>query len=89
LGNRMGQDMTKRWTLEAAYGMPAFRSRFIGSPTLGYGASGYGREVSLGWLLEPDRPDAPDLTFGLRLSRRESPRNPPEHGVGIEIRARW
>ncbi|MCY3819143.1 MAG: hypothetical protein OXH52_07255, partial [Gammaproteobacteria bacterium] len=89
LGNRMGQDMTARWTLEAAYGIPAFGERFIGAPTFGYGASDFGRDMSLGWQLEPDGADAPDLTFGLKLSRREKPPNPPEHGFGIEMRTRW
>ena len=45
--------------------------------------------MSLGWRLEPDGEDVPDLTFGLKLIRRESPLNPPEHGLGIEIRTRW
>jgi len=85
----MGQDGAGQWTAEAAWGMPAFSERFTGAPTLGYGVSGSGRDYSAGWFLEPAAPGAPDLRLGVKLTRRESPTEPPDHGIAIEIAARW
>ena len=46
------------------------------------------RDYSLGWRVEPAA-GAPDLTFGLKATRRESDAAAPEHGVGFEVNARW
>ena len=85
----MGQDGAGQWTAEAAWGLPAFNDRFTGAPTLGYGVSGSGRDISVGWFLEPSDENAPDLRLGLKLTRRESPTEPPQHGIAVEIAARW
>ena len=89
LAERMGQEAAGRWTAEAAWGFPTFRGRFIGAPTLGYGVSAMGRDYSLGWQLEPLEGAGRDLSFGLKLTRRESLMAPPAHGIGAEFRMRW
>ena len=89
LAERMGQEATGRWTAEAAWGFSTFRGRFIGAPTLGYGVSAMGRDYSLGWQLEPFEGAGRDLSFGLKLTRRESLMTPPAHGIGAEFRMRW
>ncbi|MXW19341.1 MAG: autotransporter outer membrane beta-barrel domain-containing protein [Gammaproteobacteria bacterium] len=80
-----------RWTAEAAWGLPAFRERFTGTPHFGYGRSGTGRDYRLGWRLEPASPDARQLTFGIELTRREDAAGAqaPDHAVNLEVRARW
>ena len=90
-GGGFGSGGQSRWTTEVAYGLPAFGDRFTASPTLGYGAFSGGRDYSLGWRLEPsaDAEGAPDLSLGLRATRRESVGAPPDHGIEVEIRARW
>ena len=89
LAERMGQEATGRWTAEAAWGFPTFRDRFIGTPTLGYGVSAMGRDYSLGWQLEPFEGAGRDLSFGLKLTRRESLMTPPAHGIGAEFSLHW
>ncbi len=77
-----------RWSAEAAYGLPAFGGRFVGSPHLGYGATAFGRDVSVGWRLAPAE-DGPDLSLGILLLRRQAVAAPTEHGYGFEFTARW
>ena len=89
LAQHMGQEATGRWTAEAAWGFPAFRDRFIGSPALGYGFSAMGRDYSLGWQLEPFEKTDRELSLNLKLTRRESTMAPPAHGIGAEFRMRW
>ena len=88
LDERPGGEPTSRWTAEAAYGLPAFGGRFTASPNVGLGLSATARDYSLGWRWTPAA-TAPDLTFGLRATRGESDAAPPEHTVGLEVRARW
>ena len=86
-----------RWTMETAWGFPAFGGRFTASPHAGFGRSHLSRDYSIGWRLMPETASAADLSFGLRATRRESdasmpenaPRHPAEHLVGFEIRGRW
>ena len=89
LAERMGQEAMSRWTAEAAWGFPTFRDRFIGAPTLGYGLSPMGRDYSLGWQLEAVATTDRELSFSLKLTRRESSMAPPAHGIGAELRMRW
>ena len=79
---------TARWQAEAAYGFPAFSGRFTGSPHMGLGLATGARDYSLGWRLTPAA-NAPDLSFGIRATRRESDAAAPEHTLGLEINARW
>ena len=75
--------------MEAAYGFPAFGGRWTGSPHVGLGLATGARDYSLGWRLTPEAATAPDLSFGLKATRRESDTAPAEHTVGVSITARW
>ena len=90
-GAGFGGGARRRWSAEAAYGLPAFGGRFAASPTLSYGAFGGGRDYTLGWRLEPaaDAKYAPDLSLGLRAIRREAVDASADHGVEVNARARW
>ena len=89
LEDRTGSEATSRWTMEAAYGFPVFGSRFTGSPHIGLGLSPDARDYRLGWRLTPEGASAPDLSFGVEVTLRESDTQAPEHRVGVEVRARW
>ena len=91
LEDRTGSGETAaRWTAEAAYGLPVFGGRFTGSPHVGLGLATAARDYSVGWRLTPAaNANAPDISFGLKATRRESDTAMPEHSVGFEINARW
>ncbi len=90
LEDRTGSEATSRWALEAAYGFPAFGGRWTGSPHVGLGLATGARDYSLGWRLTPAaNANAPDVSFGLRATRRESDTAQAEHTVGFEATARW
>ena len=84
-----GSEATARWAMEAAWGFPALGGRFTGSPHVGLGLATGARDYSFGWRLTPEAVNAPDLSFGLRATRRESDSARPEHVLGIEATARW
>ncbi len=88
LEDRTGGEATSRWAMEAAYGFPAFGGRWTGSPHVGLGLAAAARDYSVGWRLAPET-NAPDLSFGVKASRRETDTDAPEHTVGFEVRARW
>lgn len=75
--------------MEAAYGFPAFSNRFTGSPHVRLGLATGTRDYSLGWRLAPEGGNAPDVSFDLKATRRESDTDAPEHEIGFEVRARW
>ena len=89
LEDRTGSEATSRWALEAAYGLPAFGGRWTGSPHAGFGLATGARDYSLGWRLAPEAANAPDLSFGVKATRRESDYAEPEHTFGVELRAAW
>ena len=89
LEDRTGSEATSRWTLEAAYGFPAFGGRWTGSPHVGLGLATAARDYSVGWRLTPEGRTAANVSFGLRATRRENAAQAPEHTVGFEITARW
>ena len=89
LEDRTGTEATSRWSMEAAYGFPAFGGRWTGSPHAGLGLATGSRDYSVGWRLAPEAATAPDLSFGLKATRRESDTQAAEHTVGFEINARW
>ena len=90
LEDRTGSEATSRWSMEAAYGLPAFGGRWTGSPHVGLGLATGARDYSLGWRLTPAaNANAPDVSFGLRATRRESDTAQAEHTVGFEATARW
>ncbi len=88
-GNGGSTAATSRWSMEAAYGFPAFGGRWTGSPHAGFGLATTARDYSVGWRLAPEAANAPDLSFGVRATRRESDAAEPEHTIGFEVRARW
>ena len=90
LEDRTGSEATSRWSMEAAYGFPAFGGRWTGSPHAGLGFATGARDYSVGWRLTPEaNANAPALSFGLRATRRESDTAQAEHTVGFEATARW
>ncbi|MDE0460113.1 MAG: hypothetical protein OXI15_22725, partial [Chromatiales bacterium] len=89
LEDRTGGEAASRWTMEAAYGLPAFGGRFTGSPHVGLGLSAAARDYTLGWRWTPEAASTPDLSFGFKATRRESDTAEPEHTVGFEVRATW
>ena len=88
LEDRTGGEASSRWAMEAAYGFPAFGGRWTGSPHVGLGLAAAARDYSVGWRLAPET-NAPDLSFGLKATRRESDAAAPEHAVGVEATMRW
>ena len=84
-----GGEAASRWAMEAAYGLPAFGGRWTGSPHMGLGLATGARDYSLGWRLAPEAANAPDLSFGVRATRRESDAAKAEHTFGVELTARW
>ena len=90
LEDRTGSEAASRWAMEAAYGFPALGGRWTGSPHVGLGLATAARDYSVGWRLTPAaNANAPDLSFGLRATRRESDTAQAEHTVGVSITARW
>ena len=89
LEDRSGSEATSRWSMEAAYGLPVFGDRFTGSPHVGFGLSTAARDYSVGWRLTPEAATAPDLSFGVKATRRESDTAEAEHQIGFEFTARW
>ena len=85
-----GGEATARWRAEAAWGFPAFSGRFTGSPHVGLGLATGARDYSVGWRLTPAaNANAPDISFGLKATRRENDWTEPEHTMGFEVNARW
>ena len=84
-----GGEATSRWALEAAYGLPVLGGRFTGSPHVGLGLATAARDYSVGWRLAPEAASAPDLSFGVKATRRESDTQAAEHTFGVELTARW
>ena len=83
-------EATGRWQAEAAYGLPAFGGAFTGSPHVGLSLATGARDYTLGWRLTPGTgANAPELSFGVKATRRESEGALPEHAVGVELGARW
>ena len=89
LADRTESTATARWTLEGAWGFSALGGRFTASPHAGLGLSPDTRETTLGWRLTPAAPAAPDLTVGVKATRREDDLEPPAHTVGVEATVRW
>ncbi len=84
-----GGKLESRWSAEAAWGFPALGGRFTGSPHMGLGLMTGARDYTLGWRLAPEAANAPDVSFGVTATRRESDTAPVEHRLGIEATARW
>ena len=90
LDKRSGSEATARWAAEAAWGFSAFGGAFTGSPHVGLGLATGARDYTLGWRLAPAaNANAPDVSFGVRATRRESDSAQPEHTAGFEATLRW
>ncbi len=89
LARRTGSEAAGAWTTQAAWGFPAFGGNFTGSPHAGLGLTDTARDYTLGWRLAPEGPSAPDFSFDLKATRRESEGVTPEHGVEVEAAIRW
>ena len=89
LDTRRGTESTGRWAAEAAWGLPAFRERFTGSPHLGVGLQDTGRDLAVGWRLTPAGAHAPDLSFDVKAMRLERDGTTPDHGLEMNLEARW
>ena len=99
LEDRTGSGETAaRWQAEAAYGFPAFSGRFTGSPYVELGRATGARDYSVGWRIAPAAPstgsgqanaNAPDISLGLKATRRESGWAESEHTLGLEATLRW
>ncbi|MCY4222397.1 MAG: hypothetical protein OXD35_12215, partial [Thiotrichales bacterium] len=87
--DRTGSAASRRWTVEAAYGLPAFGGRWIGSPHAGMELATGARDYTLGWRLTPEAANAPNLSLDLKALRRENDTVEPEHTVGVEMTLRW
>ena len=59
----------------SGYGFPAFSGCCTGSPHGGLGLAVGGRDYSLGWRLTPEFAAAPDISFGVKATRREAARS--------------
>ena len=89
LAQRTGTEATSRWTLEAAYGLPAFSEHFTGSPYVGLALAVGSRDYNIGWRLTAEADVIEDLSFDLKATRSESNGSQPEHRVGFELRRTW
>ena len=80
-----------RLEARAGYGLPAFGSRFTGTPELGFALSESGRDYSLGWRLTPAGRNAGSFELRLEAVRREAANggDAPEHGMGLRVTMRW
>ena len=88
LEQRSGVEGTSRWTLEAAYGLPAFAGRFTGAPYVGLALAAGARDYTVGWRLTPESTER-DITFEVKATRSESSDARPDHGVELDIRRTW
>ena len=88
LEQRSGVEGTSRWTLEAAYGLPAFAGRFTGAPYVGLALAAGARDYTVGWRLTPEVTEQ-DITFQVKATRSESSDARPDHGVELDIRRTW
>ena len=92
---------SRRLEVKLGYGVPAFGERFTATPELGLGLSNQAREYRLGWKLGLARRGPASFELGLEATRRE-PANrgsgsaagygsaaEPEHGVKVQLRARF
>ncbi len=91
LADRTGiGEAESRWRAEAAWSFPAFSGRFTGSPHVGLGLATGARGYTLGWRLSPAANDnVPDLSFGVKGTRREGDRAEPAHDVRLGATMGW
>jgi len=62
----------RRWSAEAAWGLPMFGERFIGAPYLNHNWSGNGGDTTLGWRLSPAADGALQIRIDFQATHRAS-----------------
>jgi len=75
--------------MKVAWSFPALGGRITGSLHLELGLAPDTRDTTLGWQFTPQVERAPDLTFGVKATRREHNTGTPEPALGVEATARW
>ena len=78
-----------RLDAKLGYGLPMLGNRLTGTPWLGLGLSGNGRDYTLGWRLSPSGGTGFDL--GLEATRRESANDDsdPEDRLNARLSVSW
>ena len=88
--NRMRRDYEAgRWVAEAAWGLAVFDSRYVGSPHIAIGLASDNNDYALGWRLVPEKSYSADIFFDFQLTRRESGEGSTDHGLELQIDARF
>ena len=83
---------THRFEATFGYGLPAYGDRFTMTPEVGFGLSDTGRDYRLGWRLGLARSGSATFELGLEATRTEPAHDDsaaPEHGIGLNVTARW
>ncbi len=89
LQSRRGTHAAARWTLEAAYGLPALKGRFSSHPLAGVGRAAGVQDYHLGWQLAPAAAHAPDFSLSMRAVRRMRVQAEAEHGFELRFNWQW
>jgi len=77
------------WRADVAYGLRLPGDpRFTLSPFAGFVHSDASVDWNLGWRVSPEGPAAPDVSYGLRATRRERGGEAGEHAVMLEAGVR-
>ena len=81
----------RRLEARFGYGFGMFGGRFTGTPEIGLGLSGAGRDYSLGWRLTRAGSGPGSLELSIDATRRESANDdvPPEYGIVFWLTARF
>ena len=88
LATRTDGEMENRVRLEAAYGVPVLSGQFIAGPQATISRSATTRDYSIGWNVVSAR-RYEDISLQITAERSESHDRNPEHGISLEINARW
>ena len=78
-----------RLEAELGYGIAMFGGGFTGTPYLGFGLTGGGRDYRLGWRLHSAERGDRGLALDLEATRREPAEGNAEHGVMLLASIRW
>ena len=78
-----------RLEAELGYGIAMFGGGFTGTPYLGFGLTGGGRDYRLGWRLHSAERGDRGLALDLEATRREPADGNAEHGVMLLASIRW
>ena len=90
-GGGAGFEAASRLQGELGYGIAAFGGGFTGTPNIGFGISGTGRDYRLGWRLTSALRGDPGFEIDVDATRTESANDnaPAEHGVMLRAAVRF